>query len=163
MGVTRITNLSTSRSFNQGSYEILLHLPFVPSIVIRHVITADTLISDLHLWFTLWSRVYIRGSSNIILRHCQLLLKMINFIFAKVMLYIMTLVKVFLIYVPINRFSLPADNRSVQQPVLCISDYFLVITFPTINWFFSKHPIPGIHKPDANIWTQSFDRDIQAG
>ena len=34
-----VHNRLPSRSINQDSYEILLHLPFVPSIVIRYVIS----------------------------------------------------------------------------------------------------------------------------
>jgi hypothetical protein len=37
--------------FSRSSYEIILHLPFVPSIVLRHTISHNTVISDVHAWF----------------------------------------------------------------------------------------------------------------
>ena len=38
-------------SSSRFSYEILFHLPFVPNLILRHVISADTLVSDVQSWF----------------------------------------------------------------------------------------------------------------
>ena len=121
MSVTRITN-----------YQHSFAISFRQSRVVR-----DTVVftfcsfhchSKLHscsrILLTLLFLTYIRGSPRNSTNNipCHFLLKTINCIFVKVIHYTVILVTVSLIYVQIIRFSLSADNRSVQQQALGIPD-----------------------------------------
>ena len=142
-----------SRSINQDSYEILLHLPFVPSIVIRHVISADTRISDLHSWFTEQFDQYHTMSvttENNQLHFCQGHVLYSDTCYG--LLDIRPTQPIFIV----SRQSF-CSTTSTGYTRLFSGHYFVrrLIDFSRI--------IPDSHKPDANIWTQSFDRNIQAG
>jgi hypothetical protein len=51
-------------SSSRFSYEILFHLPFVPNLILRHVISADTLVSDVQSWFA--EQINLYNSPSII-------------------------------------------------------------------------------------------------
>ena len=58
------SNHFSRQSQSHFSYEILFHLPFVPHLILRHIISADTLSSDVQPWFSEQMDMYNNAANN---------------------------------------------------------------------------------------------------